>query len=159
MTRLEKGIVWGSTAAVSVTGVAIAWMKYTLTSPEPWAVVNHPLQPIILKMHIVSAPFLVFGIGMITMRHIWPHFRSRLPRARRSGVGTALMTVPMIATGYALQALTDARWITILGYVHFVLGLIFAIAGAAHYIALRKKHTSDPPIKQAVQPTEVTLHV
>lgn len=140
MTNVEKVMVWGSTAVVAVTGTALAWMKYVLHTADVFAVVNHPLQPFVLKLHIVSAPFLIFGIGMITMRHIWPHFRSGWKRGRRSGISSALLALPMIGTGYAIQALTNASWLRIIGYVHFVLGMIFAIGALIHYVAIRRRN-------------------
>ena len=139
MTKVEKVMVWGSTVAVTATGVAYAWMKYLLHPLDSFAVINHPLQPLVLKLHIVSAPFLVFGIGMIALRHIWPHFRAGLRKGRRSGVSSMLILIPMIATGYALQALSSASWLRIIGLVHLGLGLIFAIGAALHYVATNRR--------------------
>ena len=139
MTKVEKITVWGSTAVMTVTGVAIAWMEYALEPVDPFAVVNHSWQPALLKVHILSAPVMVFGIGMIFMRHIWPHFRSGLAMGRRSGLWSMALTVPMIATGYALQVLSNAEWLTTLGYIHFALGTAFAVGGAVHFSATRRK--------------------
>lgn len=139
MTAIEKWMVWGSTLAVTITGVIYAWMKYLLVPADAFAVVNHPLQPLVLKLHIISGPFLIFGIGMITMRHIWPHFRSGWKRARRSGVTSAAMAAPMIVTGYAIQAVTNATWLVLLGYVHLALGLVFALGAAIHFVMSKRK--------------------
>lgn len=139
MTRVEKVMVWGSTAAVTVTGSIYGVMKYLMTPTDPFAVVNHPLQPVVLKLHIISGPFLIFGIGMITMRHIWPHFKSGWKKGRKSGIGSAVLALPMIATGYAIQAITSASWLTIIGYVHLALGLAFAAGAAVHYVKVKRK--------------------
>jgi hypothetical protein len=135
MTKLEKVMVWGSTAAVTATGLVYSWMKYMLQPVDTFAVINHPLQPLVLKLHIVTAPFLVFGVGMIAMRHIWPHFKAGLRKGRRSGISSMLLLVPMIATGYALQALTSAPWLRAIGLIHLGLGVVFAIGAAIHYAA------------------------
>ena len=139
MNRAEKITVWGSTAVMTATGVALAGMEYLLEPADPFAVVNHPWQPAILKVHILSAPVLVFGIGMIFMRHIWPHFRTGLKKGRRSGIWSMLLTVPMIVTGYALQVLSSASWLDALGYVHFALGTAFGLGGAIHFVATRRR--------------------
>lgn len=139
MMKFEKVVVWGSTATVTVTGVAYGYMKHLMQPADAFAVVNHPLQPLMLKLHIVAAPILIFGIGMILMRHIWPHFRAGLKRGRRSGISSALITLPMIATGYAIQVLTSARWLTVIGYVHLGLGIVFGVAALAHAIATRRR--------------------
>lgn len=138
MTRFEKYAVWGSTTAVAATGIVYAWMKYLLEPADAFAVVNHPLQPLVLKLHIVTAPVMVFAIGMIAMRHIWPHFRKGLARGRRSGVSSMLVIVPMIATGYALQVFASERVLRWLGYIHLGLGLIFSAAALLHGVATRK---------------------
>ena len=138
MNKAEKITVWGSTAVMTVTGVALAGMEYLLEPADPFAVVNHPWQPAMLKLHILSAPVMVFGIGMIFMRHIWPHFRAGLKKGRRSGIWSMLLTVPMIATGYALQVLSSVSWLNTLGYVHFALGSAFAIGGGLHFLATRR---------------------
>ncbi|MGQ0813057.1 MAG: hypothetical protein ACT4O1_01145 [Gemmatimonadota bacterium] len=143
MTRLEKWLVWGSTVAVTVTGTALGVMKYMMAPTDTFAVVNHPLQPLVLKLHIITAPFLIFGIGMITMRHIWPHFRSGWKRGRKSGVSSALLAMPMIGTGYAIQALTSSRWLALIGYLHFALGLVFAIGAAIHFVKTRRRDTRE----------------
>ncbi len=137
MTKLEKYLVWGSSAVVTATGLVYAWMKYLMLPADPFAVVNHPLQPLVLKLHIVTAPVFVFAIGMIAMRHIWPHFRNGLARARRSGVSSMLLILPMIVSGYALQAISAVSWLRIVGYVHLALGIVFALAALGHAIATR----------------------
>lgn len=139
MMKFEKVVVWGSTAAVTSTGVAYGWMKYMMQSADPFAIVNHPLQQVMLKIHIVTAPILIFGIGMILLRHIWPHFRNGLKAGRRSGIWSALITLPMIATGYAIQVLTSASWLRVIGYLHLGLGLIFGAAALVHAVATRRK--------------------
>jgi hypothetical protein len=145
MTKAEKVIVWGSTAVMTGTGIVIAWMEYVLTAPQPWAVVNHPWQPFILKLHIISAPVMVFGIGMISMRHIWPHFKNGLKKGRRSGIWNMLLAIPMIGTGYALQALSNAGWLQVMGYLHFALGTIFGAIAFIHFLATARKTRQAPP--------------
>lgn len=152
MTKLEKYVVWGSSAAVTATGVVYAWMKYMLHPAEPWAVINHPLEPLVLKLHIITAPILVFGIGMITMRHIWPHFRGRLARGRSTGISSVLFAAPMIVTGYALQAMTSARWLSVVGYVHLAVGVLYALCAMVHAIAIKRSasRSENPMIDSTV---------
>lgn len=140
MTKAEKITVWGSTAVMTLTGVAIAWMEYVMKPADgSFAVVNHPWQPFMLKLHILSAPVMVFGIGMIAMRHIWPHYTAGLKKGRRSGIWSMLLTVPMIVSGYVIQALTSATWLLVLGYVHFALGMLFGLGAAVHFVATNRK--------------------
>ena len=149
MTRFERGFVWGSTVVVTATGTIYAVMKHLLSPVDEFAVVNHPLQPLVLKLHIVSAPFLVFAIGLITMRHVWPHLRSGVKYARRSGTAAALVVVPMVLTGYLVQAVTNVPLLAALAWSHLALGLVFGLAALVHALAGRRR--------RGVRPNTLTL--
>jgi hypothetical protein len=141
MTRFEKLLLWWSTAAVTVTGLVYAWMKYLVQPADEWAVVNHPLQPLVLKLHILVAPVLVFAVGMIATRHVVAHLRARTAQGRRSGTAAALVIVPMILSGYLIQTVTDSGWLTALGWVHLGTGVVFAAASAVHGVTARRRRT------------------
>lgn len=147
MTRFEKWSVWLTSVATAVTGVIYLWMKYFLTPTEPWAVVNHPWQPWVLKAHIVVAPLLVFAIGLITMRHIWRHFRTGMRRGRRSGLTTALVTGPMVATGYLIQVLTGEGWVKAMAISHIAVGVIYALGLVLHQAMIRRSLPAATPTR------------
>ena len=106
MSRLERWTVWLSAVATGLTGLGFLWAKYLVAPTEPWAVVNHPLEPWFLKAHIVVAPVFVFAVGLILTRHILPHIRNSVQRGRRSGLVMVWMLVPMAASGYLIQVVT-----------------------------------------------------
>ena len=135
MSALERWLLWTSTAVVALTGFVYAWMKYLMTTTDPYAVVNHPLQPLVLTIHIVAAPFLVFGIGLVFAEHIWKQWRMGLHRGRRSGLFMLSTFVPMVLSGYLLQAVTHEGWLWSLVIVHLVVGTIFVIGFVAHQVA------------------------
>jgi hypothetical protein len=165
MSTWEKHLIWWSTAAVALTGFVYAWMKYLLQPADEWAIVNHPLQPLILKLHILVAPVLVFAIGLITSRHILAHLRSRTPSGRRSGTSAALIIVPMILSGYLMQAVTHSGLLSALGYLHLAVGTVYAAAFLAHALAtrrLRRARGSDrraaaDPLQGASRPLPTAL--
>ena len=105
MSRFERWLLWSSTVLVVVTGAGLLVTKYLMTSTDPWAVVNHPSQAWFLKAHIVVSPLLIFAVGSITFRHIWQHYRSGQSRGRHTGIATALVTVPMVVSGYLITTL------------------------------------------------------
>ena len=107
MNRFEKWMLWTSFALTAITGVGLLWTKYFMHTTDPWAVINHPLQPWLLKGHIVAAPALVFALGLISSKHIWQHFKARLVVGRRTGTITVLMGGLMILTGYLIQVVTQ----------------------------------------------------
>lgn len=137
MTRFERWSVWLTTAGTLGTGVAYWWMKEMLTPSEPWAVINHPLQPWMLKAHILLAPLLVFSVGLITTRHVWRHYRNGVEKGRRSGLGAALGFGALVLTGYAIQVVTGESILRILAWGHLGLGLVYSAAVAAHWPATR----------------------
>lgn len=139
MTALERWLLWLSGGVTTVTGLVYLWMKYVLVGANPYSVVHHPLQPLVLKLHILAAPFLVFALGVFTVRHIWPQWTSDHPVARRSGLTTALVAGPMIVTGYVIQVLTDERWLRVLAWGHIGLGTLFAVGFVLHRLAAQGK--------------------
>jgi hypothetical protein len=123
--------------ATAATGIGLFWTKYLITSDDPWAVINHPLQPWLLKAHILVVPALVFVLGLIATRHIWPHAKAGLRYGLRSGIITTLVTVPMIVSGYLIQVITQPGWLTGIAIVHIATGFLFTIGFAAHRLRVR----------------------
>ena len=136
MNLFERILLWGSSLLVGVSGILYALMKYLMTTDSPYAVVNHPLQSLVLKIHIVSAPLLVFAIGVVFMRHIWDQWRSGLPRGRVSGLWTLLTLVPMAFSGYLIQSVTHDGWLLALIVVHVVTGGAYLVGFIAHQVAI-----------------------
>lgn len=132
MTRFERTAVRVSSILVGATGLVYGWMKYLMTSSDPFSVIHHPLQPLILKLHILTAPLLVFALGTVAVRHVWAHFRSGTRRKRRSGVAVAAGVVPMVASGYLIQAVTGAGLLLSMVIAHVGTGLVYLAGLAAH---------------------------
>ena len=135
MSPFERWAVWTTSVATFVTGVIYIWLKYLLVSDDPFAVVNHPLQPVILKAHILVAPLLVFSIGMVALRHVWRHLQSGMREGRRSGLVTVLVLAPMILSGYLIQAVTEEGWLRAMAISHIALGVIYGVGLLAHQFA------------------------
>jgi hypothetical protein len=135
MSRFERWAVWSSSVATFVTGVVYLWLKYALANDDPFAVVNHPWQPVVLKLHILVAPLLVFSIGLVAVRHVWRHLQENAAKGRRSGLLTLAMLVPMIATGYLIQAVTAEGWLRAMAWSHIGLGLVYGGGLLAHQFA------------------------
>lgn len=138
MAPLERWSVWIASALTFLTGVGYMWTKYFVESGDPWAAVNHPLEPWFLRAHVVTAPLLVFVLGVIASRHVWRHFRSGTPSGRRSGVLVALAVVPMVLTGYVIQVVTHQGWLRALAISHIGVGFLYALGLVLHEFALAK---------------------
>lgn len=138
MTAFERHLLRWSGWATGLTGLLYLWMKHALEPSEPWAAVNHPLQPILLKAHILVAPVLVFALGTISVSHVWRHWLCRVPGGRRTGVTLALLVGPMIVTGYLVQVLTHPGRLSFASWSHVVLGVLYLVGFTAHTTVFRK---------------------
>jgi hypothetical protein len=99
-----------SNLLVGGTGLVYAWMAYLVKPSDPYAVVNHPWQPVVQHLHVLVAPFLVFAVGAIWRRHVWNGWRLGVRARRWSGLGLALSFVPMAVSGYLIQTAVDPPW-------------------------------------------------
>ena len=136
MNWFERILLSGSSLLVGISGVVLGVMKYLMTAADPYAIVHHPLQPLMLKIHIVSAPLLVFAVGIVFVKHIWEQWRAGLMRGRISGLWTLLNFVPMVFSGYLIQSVTHGGWLFAMVVVHLVTGTAFLIGFVAHQAAI-----------------------
>jgi hypothetical protein len=141
MTRLEVWFLHVSTILTAVSGIVFAWMKYFMTTDDPFAVANHPWQPFFLDSHVVAAPFLLFAIGIIYKTHIWRKFRYGNGARRTSGVAMMILTIPMVLSGYLLQASAGELMRKVMLVIHLVSSGVFVAGYAAHQFS-RKKSSS-----------------
>ena len=137
MNALERFLLWAGAVGTFATGAAFAWMKYLMTTDDPYAVINHPLQPAMLKLHILFAPVLVFAIGLVFTQHIWKRWRAGRKSGRISGLTTLLTVVPMVASGYLIQTVTGGGLLTALVWIHGVTGAVYFLMFASHRSLMR----------------------
>ncbi|HSH74776.1 MAG TPA: hypothetical protein VLA09_03745 [Longimicrobiales bacterium] len=138
MRPFAKWLLWTGSIATGATGVVYFWMDRMLEPLNEWAVINHPLQPFVLKAHLLVAPVLVFGIGLVATDHIWRYFRGTIRRARRSGLSATWIIVPMIFSGYLVQAVTQEIWLEVVAWVHIGGGAAYLVSLGAHQLAVRR---------------------
>jgi hypothetical protein len=137
MTPFERWAVWSTSVLTVLTGAIYGWMKYWVVTNDPFAVVNHPLQPFVLKAHIIVAPLLTFAIGLVATRHVWRHIRAGVRLGRRTGYTTALMLAPMILSGYLIQAVTGEGMLQAMAFSHIAFGVVYAIGLLVHRVMIR----------------------
>ena len=137
MKSFPRWLLIVSSLVTGVTGLVYFWMKHFLVPTDPFAVVGHPLEPWMLKAHIVAAPVLVFALGLITVDHIWKHYRCLVPAGRRSGIVAMWMIVPMVVTGYLIQVVTSVGWLAALAWTHLGVGIVYLVGLLAHQRVFR----------------------
>jgi hypothetical protein len=134
MKRWERWTFGLLVLAVSVTGFAYLWMKYALTTDDPFAVTNHPLQPLMLSAHVLFSPPLILMFGIILNSHILRKIGARGIPNRVSGLLSLGTFAAMTISGYMLQVTTAAALLRGLVMVHVVSGVVFSGAYAVHLI-------------------------
>ncbi len=137
MTRLQLFWLHLTVALTAVTGVVFAVMKYFLKSDDEFSVINHPLQPHMLAAHVVVAPFVLFFLGWTFSNHILPKYRFGNGKNRRTGIGAALLIVPMALSGYLLQVSVDETLRDVMAWAHWITSGIFVIGYVIHLINAR----------------------
>lgn len=138
MSPFQRWLLWGSSLATGVTGLVYWWMKNRMEPVDPWAVINHPLQPWVLKAHILVAPVMVFAVGLIAGEHIWRHWRQGVKAGRRSGLTAMWVFVPMVLSGYLIQAVTHTGWLQALVWTHLATGILYLVGLVGHHRLFRQ---------------------
>lgn len=123
-----------STLLVGGTGLVYAWMIYLAEPADPYSVVRHPWQPGAQHLHVLVAPLLVFVSGLIWRRHVWSSWRLGIRARRRSGVSLALSLVPMIVSGYLIQAAVEESWRNVWSWVHLATSLLWLLGYLVHQL-------------------------
>ena len=132
MSKFEKWLLHLSTALLAVSGTGFWVMKHLMEPVDPFAVVNHPLQPWFLGMHILVAPVVLFAVGLIARDHIWKE--SRRPGNRNRRIGFACFTALGVSglSGYLLQTTGREGLRVVFLWVHLSSGAVYLVAYLIH---------------------------
>ena len=109
MTRTQRWLLLVSSAVMGATGLTYWWMKNMMEPATEWAAINHPLQPWVLKAHILVAPVLVFAVAFIASDHILKNAGRPGRAGRRAGHTPLWLFIPMALSGYLIQTVTHDR--------------------------------------------------
>lgn len=146
MTRLEA---WGFHLAnllVGASGLVYAAMLYLMEATDEFALVHHPLQPLVLHVHLWTAPLLVFAVGVVWKGHAWACQR-RGPGSRRiSGRTLLVAAAPMALSGVLLQTAVDPDWQRTWRTTHLIASALWLVASSAHVVGAwraRQRSRSD----------------
>ncbi len=132
MTRVQAWLQHLSNLLVGGTGLVYFVMKHLMTSDDPFAVVNHPMQPHVQHLHVLAAPLLVFATGLVWSRHVAPRLDRPELRQWRSGISLIAGFIPMVASGYLLQISVDDPWRTIWLWAHLITSALWMLGYAVH---------------------------
>ena len=138
MKPFQKWLLWTTSFLTGVTGLAYWWMKDLMQPLDEFAVINHPLQPWVLKAHIVVAPLMVFAVGLIAADHIWKQYKRPVSSGRGSGILSMWVLGPLIMSGYLVQVVTHVGWLEAIAWAHLITGALYLVGLVAHHQAVRQ---------------------
>ena len=138
MSAFQRWLVWSTSGLTGATGLVYWWMKNRMEPLDAWAAINHPLQPWMLKAHILVAPLMVFAVGVIAGEHIWRQYRQKVKAGRWSGLTAMWVLAPLIVSGYVIQVVTDVGWLEALAWAHLGTGVVYLAGLAAHHRVFRR---------------------
>jgi hypothetical protein len=134
MKRWERNVFNLLALLVTVTGVGYFWMKYALTNPDPFAVVNHPWQGTLLALHVIVSPVFILVFGIVLNSHVMKMLRApRVPNGP-SGLTSLATFAAMVLSGYLLQVSTNEAWLQALVVLHVASGAVFSVAYTLHLV-------------------------
>ncbi len=146
MKKLEVRLMTVSTLLVGATGIALYVMKNWITRTDPFAVINHPAQPWMLRIHLIAVPFLIFAAGLIFSDHVAGRLRHGGAAGRRSGLGLLALFAPLVFSGVLIQVLTVESWVRVAVWAHLISGAAYLAGFCVHRLrrGLAKKSTEPP---------------
>ncbi len=132
--KWQYHFLWISIFFTSITGTLLLIMKYILSPMDMFSVINHPWQSITLKLHILFAPFMIFGLGYTTVLHVIPYIKENMRKSLKTGLSAFIMLCPMILSGYFIQCLTNQNWNKIASILHIATSFVFLISFIIHQL-------------------------
>jgi hypothetical protein len=138
MSVWEKGSLLALMSLIILSGSGYFFLKYGIENDDPFSVVNHPLEPITLKLHILAGPLLIFVMGILFRSHVREMLRQKHMPAKTGGLVAVFLFFATSLSGYLLQIVTWPVLHGVLTYMHPVSGLFFGLVIGIH--ALRRKN-------------------
>jgi hypothetical protein len=132
VSRVEIWLLSISSLLVGGTGLLLYVMKSWLEPVDPFAVVNHPWQPAVLKLHLLAAPLLIFAVGMVSAGHVMQKVRGGKRPGRSSGLGLLFLFAPLALSGVLIQILTGGLWLAVAIWTHLMAGALYLAVFTYH---------------------------
>lgn len=142
MSALTRWVSYLSSLGVGLSGFVLIWMVYVLLPEDPYAIVNHPTQPLWKNLHIWLAPILTLNIGYLWSQHAWRYWRGTVKKGRISGIILLTTSLPMILSAYFLQTAISEIMRTFWSLFHIMFSLAWILSLLIHIsIHIRDRST------------------
>ena len=132
LSRRHRSLLYASTLALFLTGVAWAWLHYLLRTNGDFGPEVHPAEPWLLKAHGAAAMISLIVLGSLLIVHVKRGWQAKLNR----GSGTILLSIfgILIVSGYALYYVGEERFRALASSIHLWVGLGFPVVLIVHII-------------------------
>ena len=134
MKRWERWSFNALNVVVAMTGIVYLFMKYLLSTDDPFSVVNHPWQSSMRSLHVVVAPALILVFGIVLRSHILKKLVSKYQPDRRTGWVSLLSFATMALSGYLLQVASTTTWLNALIIIHIATSSVFILGYGTHLV-------------------------
>jgi len=114
----------------TLSGIIWVYLHHFVRVEGEFGLLHHPVEPLLLKVHGISAALMLIGFGSVLPGHI--------PRAwalnRNIATGIIFFTVMTVLSlsGYFLYYLSDESIRDFTSILHWVLGLAFPVLAGIH---------------------------
>lgn len=132
--RVAYACLHASVTGIILTGLVYGVMRYLLEPLDVFSVVNHPLEPLFHKLHVLFAPAATLMLGAFWIWHAWPYFLDKEERGRITGITMFVTALPMVFSAYFLQTATNDSWRQIWIILHVVSSLLWTAGLIGHII-------------------------
>ena len=132
MKPWEARVIRWAFGLVSAAGIVYGVMKYFLAGSDPDSRLGHPWQPAVLAAHVLAAPVAVFAMGLLLRGHALPQLKRGEREGRGTGLALTAVGMPLVFSGYLVQVFTGETLRKGTGWIHAVLGVLFALAFLLH---------------------------
>jgi hypothetical protein len=139
MSRLLAWFVHAAVLLVAASGLLWGWLRYCTAPDDPFAVVNHPLEPDLQALHVLAAPLLLFAVGLIWRSHVHEQLVNGQAARRRTGLWLAVLFLPMVASGYLLQVGVEPGWRVAWAWVHGIAASAWTLLYGLHQLRPRAR--------------------
>lgn len=143
MSPLERWSLHLAALLTGGTGLLDGWLRWFGEQVGEFGPEPHPWLGLAQHLHVLTAPLLLFALGMVVRGHLWARLRKG-PEGRRTGLGAALLIAPMVLSGYGIQVVTSPLWRSGLAWAHGLSAGLFLLAYLGHLLVPQARTVEAP---------------
>jgi hypothetical protein len=133
LSRFERWTLRIGFALAVASGLTYGYLRYFATVAGEFGPEPHPWSAFAQHAHVLTAPALLFALGVALRGHILGMLRHGVTKGRRTGLLLAALSAPMVLGGFAIQVVTSTAARSALGWTHSVLSVLFVFLYALHW--------------------------